>query len=220
MSLEQLMDIERPSIAPIKEQLMAQSGEMVSLKRGRRLSCGALYLSLVLILATACPSLAQRPSEYQVKAAFLYNFTNFVEWPASTLPDSAMPLTIGILGDDPFAAAFAPFNNKLNRGRMLHIVRSTRLQELPFCHILFIAKSENKHLPQILEYFKDRHVLTVSETPDFVSSGGMINFVLIDKKVRFEINVDAAERAGLKLSSKLLKLAILVTDNQGSETKP
>ena len=166
-------------------------------------------LSLLLFFAAVGPSQAQRPSEYQVKAAFLYNFTNFVEWPPSALPDTATTLTIGILGDDPFGAAFAPFENKPNQGRILHIVRSTRLQELPFCHVLFITKSEEKHLPKILEYFANRPVLTVSETLAFTRAGGAINFVLRDKKIRFEINVDAAEKAGLKLSSKLLKLAII-----------
>jgi len=162
----------------------------------------------------SAPVLGQRPSEYQVKAAFLYNFPNFVEWPAEVFPDTATTLTIGILGKDSFGGAFAPFVGEIVRGRTLVVERSTRLQELPFCHILFISVSEEKYLPQILEHFRDRSVLTVGETPGYAQAGVMINFVLQENKVRFEINVAATERVNLKLSSKLLKLARIVQEEQ------
>ena len=176
---------------------------------------GWIWIALfALCSAQFSPALGQRPSEYQVKAAFLFNFPNFVEWPAEVLPDTSTTLTIGILGKDPFGGAFVPFVGKAVRGRTLIVERSTRLQELPFCHILFICDSEEKYLPQILEHFRNRSVLTIGETKGFARAGVMINFVLHENKVRLEINVEATERAGLKLSSKLLKLAQIVQEEQ------
>lgn len=169
---------------------------------------------LGIVLLQSFPAAGQRPSEYQVKAAFLYNFPNFIEWPAETSPDTVTTLTIGILGNDPFGNAFEPFAEKTIKGRQVVVRRSSRLQELPICQILFICDSEKKYLPQILEHLKGRSVLTVGETEGFAQSGVIANFVLQDNKVRFEINVAAAERAGLKFGAKLLKLALIVQEEQ------
>ena len=175
---------------------------------------GIILLSLLCILQRPLPAEAQRPSEHQVRAAFLFNFPNFVEWPADILTDSSMTLTIGILGKDSFGNVFAPFIEKTVKGRRVRLERSNRLQELPFCHVLYICESEKKYLPQILEQFRGRSVLTVGASEGFAQAGVMINFVLEKNKVRFEINVDAAESAGLKLSAKLLKLARIIEEEQ------
>ncbi|MFT5089985.1 MAG: hypothetical protein ACI906_004678 [Candidatus Latescibacterota bacterium] len=167
--------------------------------------------ALVLCALYSVSAPAQQPSEHQIKAAFLFNFANFVQWPTAALTDTTT-LTIGILGDDPFGNAFTPFERRKIKGHSLRIVRSTRLQELPICHVLFISTSEEKHLEQIFQHLKDRPVLTVSETPGFARTGGMINFVLQDKRVRFEINLPQTREAKLKLSSKLLKLALVIDD--------
>lgn len=174
----------------------------------------SFLFALVLVLLSAFPAAGQRPSEYQVKAAFLYSFPNFIEWPVETFADTATTLTIGILGDDPFGNAFEPFAKKTIKSRQVVIRRSNRLQELPICQILFICDSEKKYLPQILEHLQGRSVLTVGETEGFAQAGVIANFVLQDNKVRFEINVAAAERAGLKFSAKLLKLALIVQEEQ------
>ena len=167
---------------------------------------------LFALTAVLCaPSSAQSPSEHQVKAAFLYNFANFVEWPSSALDDTSS-IVIGILGEDPFGQAFTPFENRTVKGHPLRIIHSKLLQELPFCHILFISSSEEKNLPQIFQYLSDRPVLTVGESVGFAQRGGAINFVMKNKKVRFEINQQRAEKADLKISSKLLKLASIVED--------
>ncbi len=168
-------------------------------------------LLLCILCAPSVP--AQQPSEHQVKAAFLYNFANFVQWPTGALTDTTT-LTIGILGNDPFGNAFAPFEKRKIKGHSLRIVRSTRLQELPICQVLFISTSEEKHFEQIFQHLKERPVLTVSETPGFAQLGGMINFVLQDNKVRFEINLVRTREANLKLSSKLLKLALVIDDTE------
>lgn len=168
-----------------------------------------VLLALVLSTVLCAPSSAQGPSEHQVKAAFLYNFANFVEWPVSALDDTSS-IVIGILGEDPFGLAFAPFKDRTVKGHPLRIIRSKRLQELPFCHILFISSSEEKNLPQIFHYLGDKSVLTVGESPGFAQRGGAVNFVMKNKKVRFEINQQRATTANLKISSKLLKLADIV----------
>lgn len=175
---------------------------------------GIILLLLLCALPRPLPVDAQRPSEHQVKAAFLFNFPNFVEWPADVLTDTSTTLTIGILGKDPFGNVFLPFIEKTVKGRKARLERSDRLQELPFCHVLYICESEKKYLPQILEQFRGRSVLTVSASEGFAQAGVMINFVLEKSKVRFEINVDAAEGAGLKLSAKLLKLARIIEKEQ------
>jgi len=179
---------------------------------GRRMSFGVVLLALWCIVALSAPLTAQRPSEYQVKAAFLFNFPNFVEWPREILADTTTTLTIGVLGKDPFGDAFTPFLDKRVKGRKTVVHRSTRLQELPFCHVLFICESERKFLPQILEHVEGRGVLTIGESEGFAQNGVVINFVLQGNKVRFQINVDSAARAGLKLSAKLLELALIVQE--------
>lgn len=161
---------------------------------------------------SAIPAPAQRASEYEIKAAFLYSFPSFVEWSPQALPDSATSLTIGILGDDPFGDALKPFAGKTVHGRSVVIRRSTRLQELPLCHVLFICESERRYLPQIMEHLSGRSVLTVGEMEGFAEAGVIISFYQSRNRVRFEINAAAAERAGLRLSAKLLKLGRLVEE--------
>lgn len=178
----------------------------------RRIAASHLLVAFFLtVLLLGSATADQRPSEHQVKAAFLFSLASFVDWPESERVDT---LSIGILGQDPFGDAFAPFLDKQIKDRPVQIHRSTRLQELPPCQVLFICPSEVRYLSQILAYLGDRSVLTVGETEGFAAAGVMINFYLEESKVRFEINVEATQRAGLRLSSKLLKLARLVEERQ------
>jgi hypothetical protein len=152
---------------------------------------------------------AQEASEYQVKAAFLYNFAKFVEWPAGAGVDA--PLVIGVLGKDPFGSQIdRAVEGKTVNGRRLMIKRFSSLEAYEYCHILFVSSSERSNLPQIIAAVRNSSVLTVSETERFAHIGGIINFVTIENRIRFEINQAAAERAGLKISSKLLSLARVV----------
>jgi hypothetical protein len=168
-------------------------------------------LSLVWLVPDWRPVRAQdsQPSEYQIKAAFIYNFAKFVEWPAKSLPSDDSPLVIGILGEN-------PFHDDLSR-----VVTGKKVDEHPLvikpvrtaleatnCHTLFISASEKPRLSQILKALRGASVLTVSEMDGFTEAGGMINFVREGTKVRFRINNEAASRVGLKISSKLLMLAI------------
>lgn len=167
-------------------------------------------VSLVLVCAALAPACAA-PSEYEIKAAFLYNFANFVEWPGKVAADSNGTLVIGVYGDDPFGDALdQTVAGKTINGRRIEIKRFRSVRDLKPCHILYISASEDGHTGRILDAIADWHVLTVGETDGFARGGGIIGFVVEDKKVKFEISTDNAKRAGIRVSSKLLKLAKVV----------
>ena len=166
---------------------------------------GLLFLSARAQTSTA--------GEYQVKAAFLYNFAKFIEWPPSSFSDASAPLRICILGRDPFGMELHDIaNEKTVNGRKLQVTQLADLRTARTCHILFIASSEKTELKQTLESLQGADVLTVGDTKGFVEKGGMINFVLENDRVRFEVNHRAAEQAGLKVSAKLLNIAKSVTE--------
>jgi hypothetical protein len=146
-------------------------------------------------------------AEYEVKAAFLYNFAKFTEWPAGSFADDQSPLTICVLGDDPFGKAFYTIRSKTVKNRPVAVREIADAGAAGGCHLLFIAASEHPHVDAIVGSLSKRSVLTVSDMKKFAQSGGMISFVMVDDKVRFEINNGAADRAGLKISSQMLKLA-------------
>jgi len=177
----------------------------------------ALMLAAVTLLTSAPPAGAQSEpvTEYQVKAAFLYNFARFVEWPPDTFSAAQSPIVLGILGDDPFGLVLDEMvYGKAVNGRGFVVKRVVEGAELRSCHILFIGSSEKKHLARILQGVKGAGVLTVGDMGRFAESGGVIHFFLAENKVRFAINLDAAARARLKISSKLLVLARIVGDEQ------
>jgi hypothetical protein len=146
-------------------------------------------------------------SEYDVKAAFLFNFTKFVEWPPAAFTDEHSPLKICVLGENPFGKTLRLLTEEEAAGRRLSLVHLDRLNSLETCHILFVSRSERDRLPQVLAAVHSASVLTVGDTAGFFDQGGMINFILEGSKVRFDVNQEAAERAGLKISSRLLALA-------------
>jgi hypothetical protein len=158
--------------------------------------------------------------EYQLKAAFLYNFVQFVQWPGNAFTNAQTPFVIGILGDDPFGAALdETVQGQTVLDHKLIVQRAKRLEDLRDCQLIFVSKSEKPHLADILSTLKDRPVLTVSETQGFASHGGMINFYLDGKKVRFELNPEAAQQRGLKISSQLLSLGKIVESEPGATLK-
>ena len=178
---------------------------------------GTVSRVIVMIVACAVASgglnVDASPSqfrEYQIKAAFLYNFVKFVEWPAEAFGDDNAPIILGVLGEDPFGVALESVEGKIVRGRELVIRRFKGVQDLDFSHILFISSSERARLTQILENLTGSSVLTVGEMAQFAELGGIINFTVRKNEIRFEINVDAAQRAGLQISSQLLRLAKVV----------
>jgi hypothetical protein len=155
---------------------------------------------------------AQSVNEYEVKAAFLYKFANFVEWP----PESAtLPGCIAIVGQDPFGTALDEVvKGKSVNGRSFLVKRFKSDLDAARCHIVFISASEQGRVHPILDRLRGISTLTVSDIPGFCQDGGMIGFEVVDQKVRFAINPDAAERAGLKVSSKLLSVAKIVREGR------
>jgi len=148
------------------------------------------------------------PSEYQLKAAFLYNFAKFVEWPPRAFRSADAPFTIGVIGQSPFEDELERTVQKKNINGHPFVTRQFKtIADVATCHILFISTSERKRLPDILKAARAAGVLTVSEMDHFLQAGGMIQFIMEDNKVRFEINDEAAKSAGLRISSKLLNVA-------------
>lgn len=148
-------------------------------------------------------------SEYEVKAAFLFHFVQFVKWPSAP----AGPVTVGILGDDPFGGALGKaIQDEVNEGRKVAVKRSRKVEDLKSCQIVFVSSSERANLTGILAVLAGAHVLTVGDYEGFVKQGGTIGFTFGGEKVRFEINNGAARRSGLEISSRLLKLASRVGD--------
>ncbi|MDB6017902.1 MAG: hypothetical protein JWR19_2391 [Pedosphaera sp.] len=149
------------------------------------------------------------PTEYQIKAAFVFNFAKFIEWPSTALPTSTSPIVIGFLGENPIHDDLKRMTqNKTIDAHPLLVKKLVSVAEATNCQILFIGTSERARLPLILNGLKGTSVLTVAEMDHFIESGGMVNFVVEGTKVRFEINNDAATGAGLKISSKLLTIAL------------
>jgi hypothetical protein len=167
--------------------------------------------ALASVLVAAVPIQAGTPSEHQVKAAFLYNFANFVEWPDGALGPAGAPIKVCVVGADPFGGALDDaFRDQVVQGRRVQIVRGPTLAAVGRCHILFLSQSEQDRWPALLKELGNAPTLTVADGPPLVRQGGMVNFVIEAKRVRFEINRGAAEHAGLRISSKLLALARLV----------
>lgn len=151
------------------------------------------------------------PGEYQVKAAFLFNFTKFTDWPPGTFTISNAPIVIGIVGDDPFGPALdEAVRSELVGPRALAVKRLRAEDDWSGCQVLFFSRSEKDRLPELLSRVKGRPVLTVSDNKDFAELGGMINLVLVNKTVKLEINPAATKAGGLRISAKLLNLARLV----------
>ena len=184
-------------------------------KNGRRGITPGLWLVLWLLLAaTASPAQTVPTKEYQVKAVFLYNFAQFVEWPTNAFSDPHAPLVIGILGDDPFG----PFLDDTVRGEAvsdhpLVVRRYHDIDEIKDCHILFISRSEAGAFGQILAGLQGRNLLTVGDSPGFAKLGGVVRFVT-DKTIKLRINLDAAKAADLTISSKLLRPAEIVAHGE------
>ncbi len=156
----------------------------------------------------------RKPTRYDVEAAYLYQFGNFVQWPA-TKAGTGKRFSICVLGRDPFGRALDQIiqGGKVN-GATLTDRRIDDLRQAGGCQILFVSASEEDEVDRDLKALSDTPVLTVSDIPDFARRGGMIQFVLVGDRVRFDVNVSNADRAGLKLSSQLLKVALDVRGGQ------
>ena len=179
----------------------------------------AVGAAAVAVLVTGAPYLVNVPRpayaqstqrEYQIKAAFVYNFMKFVDWPAAALPETSDTINVCVMGDEVFAAGFDTLKDKTVKDKKLAVRRVEQAKDAAACHVLFIGSSEEKRTPQVLQTLQGASVLTVGEMDRFPQIGGIINFFIERNKLRFEINVNSAERARLKLGSQLLSLARVV----------
>lgn len=174
-------------------------------------------LGTAVFLAVSTPSHAQSvEDEYRVKAAFLFHFTQLVEWPRGAEPSDA-PLFLCVFGVDPFRGELdTAVEGKHISGRPLSVRRIRQAQDFVGCHVLFVGKNnDDKRVLVLLAGVRGSPVLTVGEADGFLEAGGIVRFCLDGGKVRFEINRPAADAAGLRISSRLLLLAKNVAERGG-----
>lgn len=171
-----------------------------------------ILIAIQILIIPASAALAQnhKPavSEYELKAAFVFNFAKFVQWPDTALGPEEEALIIGVLGEDPFGGyldAVVAGNHLKNRP--IQIKRFKRLDQLERCHLLYISASESSRLGRVMQRVGKESILTVGETQDFLRVGGIIRLLSRGNKVRFEINQEASKKVGLRISSRLLRLA-------------
>jgi len=202
-------------------------------------------VALGAVLADSLRAPATPRGQYDTKAGYLLNFMEFIEWPSDSFPETNSPIVLGVIGQDPFGAELDKLQDTVVSGRKLKIrrfkgalefrgeetpgrrqdslalKRAKKIAELRSCHMLFVSTSENNFLPMIFKPLKGASVLTVSESASetFAREGGVINLLDGGDKVRIEINLDAAERARLKISSKLLSLAKVIKTEPPDEKR-
>jgi YfiR/HmsC-like len=201
----------RELASPGERKLFPPARSIASPCRSRML---LLSSSLVLSVAASLAAQQSTPSEYQDKAAFLYNFAKFVEWPHGTFAKPSSAFRFCVFGKDPFGKVLDDaLLGKQIAEHPVELTRARRISDLAGCQVVFIPSSENSHLSEAVASLRGRNVLLVGEGEEFADSGGAIQFFLQDNRVRFAINPDAASRAGLKVSSKLLALASVIRDS-------
>jgi hypothetical protein len=171
----------------------------------------ALTRWLLLVLWLPLAALAQqdsRAAEVQIKAAFLYKFGDFVQWPPAAFARADAPFAIGVMGADALAAALEQLVvNRTVQGRPIAVRRLRPGESLAGLHVLFIGRAESAHLGETLAATRGQALLTVTETENALASGSMINFVAEESRVRFDVALPSAERGQLKISSRLLAVA-------------
>lgn len=175
-------------------------------------AAGTIWRLMLLLSFCVLPADAQPPEEYSVKAAFVYNFLKYVEWPATAGCKATESLKLGILGTNLFDDSFDIFKGKPIVNCLLEISEIFESQSLDQFQAVFISRSEKTGLQAILNRLKPLPVLTIGDSPGFMQAGVMINLIQRDDKLGFEINMKTAKAAGLKLSSQLLKLASAIQE--------
>jgi len=181
-----------------------------------RRAAAALLLASVALSGSPLAQPGPPPSfEHEVKASFVYTVAKFVEWPAAAFVDASSPLVFGILGEDPIEELLQHITTgKSVGGHPVLVIHLTEGDEPVGCHVLYVGRSEAAHVDEVIARLRNSSVLTVGEFDRFAQRGGVLRLRLEDNMVRFEVNVDAAERARLQISSKILKLGAIVRDRK------
>lgn len=179
--------------------------------RGRFVRRGIAVTLLMVMAPSGAGSQAQALREYEVKAAFLFNFGQFVTWGPEAFRAPTSPFVIGVLGEDPFGATLdAVVRDARIQGRPVVVQRYRSVDDIEDCQILFVSESETDRLDAILAALRGRGTLTVGEVAGFAERAGMIRLAVVDNRLRLEINQEAVTTEGLEVSSKLLQLARIV----------
>jgi hypothetical protein len=173
------------------------------------IACAVLTRALAAMPAYGADPVVQ--GERAVKAAFIYNFAKFTDWPAAAggTPDA---LVLCAFSDESYAPALAAIEGKPVQGRAMRVRRDVRLGDIKSCHMMFIAESAARRSPELLRAARAAPVLTIGEAEGFAEPGGMIGLIAEDNRVQFEINTEAVQRARLKISAQLLRLARIVKE--------
>jgi hypothetical protein len=182
----------------------------------------AIGICLSMALGASAQALdSSDSSEYLIKAGFIYNFAKLVGWPGNAFAQADSPIVIGILGTDPFGGIIDRIlaDKKVDARRFV-IKRLKWGMEFKDCDILFVGASEAVHLEEVIRAVKGLPILTIGETPGFARRGCIINLIVEDNKVRFEVNLDAAKQADLNVSSRLLALAKIIPQSSADARKP
>lgn len=172
-------------------------------------ACGRWFATLLCtLLVTSSASSQQHPTEVQVEAAYLYNFGKFVRWPENSIRVQNSPFTICVLGKDPFDGALeSVIAGESIGGARLVVKNIASIEGASGCKVMYINKEELRKFKPALDNLRRLPIVTVSDAGGFLQQGGMIQFVLVNNRVRFEVNLDAAHTAGIEFSSELLKVA-------------
>ena len=210
-------DLRRANIADRRRHRQKRRNSRIPAAGRRCLRTGEGFLGAVLsiLMALVLPTYGLRAAEqsdvageYQIKAAFLFHFAQFVDWPPEAFKEADSPIVYCTLGEDPFRGALdASLRGKMLGQRPLQVRHLHKADEAPACQVLFVGGDERRTLAATLASVEGSPTLTVGDAEHFAAEGGMIGFCLEDNKIRFEINVAAAERAKLKISARLLALA-------------
>jgi YfiR/HmsC-like len=174
---------------------------------------GLLLAQILYGPVLAADSIAE---EYAVKAALLFNFACFTEWPDDTFDQETDVIRLMVFGNDSLGEAFESIDGKLAAGRPIRVEFSRKPEDAIGCHLLFLAKTERDQWPQIQSALGESPVLTIGEMNGFLESGGIMNLHLVRNKIRFQVNLDHARSRHLQVSSRILKFASSVTDEYGS----
>lgn len=205
-----------PALAPsvLTKRLAVKASPLVKTTAGGTpalLVMRRLALAVVLGALLSAGGRAQSVSEYQMKAAYVYNLSKFVEWPPDAFKTASDPITICVLGQSPILQTLnEAVNGETIEDRKLIVRQVSDVSQARNCQLLFVGSSDRKYLQSALRELKAAGILTVGETASFTAEGGVVNFRLEGNKVRIEINLDAAERQRLRINPKLLSLAQIV----------
>jgi hypothetical protein len=189
----------------------SRGGRSARKSSSHRLACIATTIVFLSVLTPSFADNSNDNSEYRVKLAFLYNFAQFVQWPAESFPNSVAPFTICVVGQNPFEGEIEnDLRGRSVGGHPLELKTLNSQGDPRGCQIIFVRAAEMKSVARILALTQGASILTVGEAASFATRGGIINLIKDENRLKFEINIDAAAQTRLKISSKLLSLARIV----------